>query len=79
MVEVHKLTKIEPDTGDYIFLDLISAISTFSQEILSQRRRLDWKGRQLWIVSREGLIKLKEAAKRPKDILDLDNLKAETE
>jgi ABC-type metal ion transport system substrate-binding protein len=39
---------------------------------------LDWKGRQLWIVSREGLIKLKEAAKRPKDILDPDNLKAET-
>jgi hypothetical protein len=79
LVEVHKLTKIEPGTNDYIFLDLIAAISPFSQEILSQRLRLAWKGRQLWIVSREGLIKLKESAKRPKDILDLANLKEQTE
>jgi hypothetical protein len=74
-VEVHKLTKIDPGDHDYIFLDVISAISAAAQEILSQRIRLAWKDKQLWVVPREGLIKLKENSKRPKDQLDIEVLK----
>ncbi len=75
-VEVHKLTKIEPGGADYIFLDLIAAISPLTQKILAEHVRLSWKEKPVWIVSRDGLIKLKKAAKRPKDFLDLDALKA---
>jgi hypothetical protein len=74
-VEVHKLTKIEPRVNDYLFLDVISAISPVAQEILAKRIRLSWKDKQVWVVTREGLIKLKEASKRPKDQLDIDALK----
>jgi hypothetical protein len=77
-VEVHKLTKIDPGDHDYIFLDVISAISAAAQEILSQRIRLAWKDKQVWVVPREGLIKLKENSKRPKDQLDIEVLKGGT-
>jgi hypothetical protein len=74
-VEVHKLTKIEIGGNDYLFLDLVVAISPFSQKILTERIRLSWRNKQIWIVSREGLIKLKESSKRPKDLLDLETLR----
>jgi hypothetical protein len=74
-VEVHKLTKIETGGNDYLFLDLVVAISPFSQKILTERIRLSWRNKQIWVVSREGLIALKESSKRPKDLLDLEALK----
>ena len=78
IVEVHKLTKIDPGDHDYIFLDVISAISAAAQKILSQRIRLAWKDKQVWVVSRAGLIKLKQASKRPKDQLDIDALQGDS-
>lgn len=78
-VEVHKLTKFETGGNDYVFLDLIAAISPPVQKILAERIRLSWKDKPVWVVSREGLIKLKETAKRPKDLLDLESLRDETE
>lgn len=78
LIEVHKLTKIDPDTNDYIFLDVISAISPAAQEILSKRIRLVWQDKQVWSVTREGLIKLKENSKRLKDQLDIEALKSGT-
>lgn len=77
-VEVHKLTKIDPAINDYIFLDVISAISLGAQEILKNRIRLPWQNKQVWVVSRDGLIKLKENSKRPKDQLDIAALKGES-
>ncbi len=78
-VEVHKMTKIEPGGRDYLFLDLIASLSPFAQQVLSERVRLSWKSKPVWVVSRDGLIKLKEAAKRPKDLLDLDALRGSEE
>lgn len=78
LLEIHKLTKIDANTSDYIFLDVLSAISSATQEILSKRIRLNWKDKQVWMVSREGLIKLKENSKRSKDQLDIEALKGET-
>jgi len=78
LVEVHKLTKIAASVNDYIFLDVISAISPTAQEILSKRMRLTWQAKQVWVVSREGLIKLKENSKRSKDQLDIEALKGGT-
>jgi hypothetical protein len=78
MVEVHKLTKFDPGDHDYIFVDVISAISPVVQEILSKRIRLAWQNKQVWVVPRDGLIKLKENSKRPKDQLDIEALKSGT-
>ncbi len=78
-VEIHKLTKIEPQGRDYLFLDLVAPISSFAKQVLSERIRLSWKDKPVWVVSREGLITLKEAAKRPQDLLDLDALRESEE
>ncbi len=77
-IEVHKLTKIDPVINDYIFLDVVSAISPGAQEVLKGRIRLPWQDKQVWVVSREGLITLKENAKRPKDQLDIAALKGQS-
>jgi hypothetical protein len=74
-VEVHKLAKFETGGTDYVFLDLVAGISPPVQQILAERIRLSWKGKLVWVVRRDGLIKLKETAKRPKDLLDLDTLR----
>jgi len=78
IVEVHKLTKIEAGDNDYIFGDVISAISPVAQDILSKRIRLAWQDKQVWVMSREGLIKLKENSKRSKDQFDIEALKGGT-
>jgi hypothetical protein len=44
-----------------------------------KRIQLAWQDKQVWVVSRTGLIKLKQASKRPKDQLDIDALKSESQ
>ena len=73
-VEVHRLTEIDSMVGDHLFLDLIAAVSPIAQEILKQRIRLAWQNKEIWMVSREGLIQLKEVSRRPKDLLDIEAL-----
>ena len=34
-----------------------------------------WQNKNLWIVSREGLIRMKELAGRAKDLIDIDRIK----
>jgi hypothetical protein len=74
-IEIHKLTKIEVESGEYIFLDLIVPISRKIQQVLADRVRQIWQNKKIWVVSREGLITMKESTKRPQDQLDLDALK----
>ncbi len=38
------------------------------------RLRLDWNGRALWVVSREGLRSMKRLSRRMKDLADLERL-----
>lgn len=73
-VEIHKLTKIDSNSGDYLFLDLVIPISLEARMILEQKIRIKWQDKKVWIVSREGLLSLKKLSNRPKDLLDIENL-----
>lgn len=68
---VHRVSKIVGE--ELLALDLIT-VGPGLQMVWETRRTLDWKGRRLPIVSREGLGRMKRLAGRLQDLADLENL-----
>lgn len=68
---IHRLSKIEG--SDVLPIDLIIATPLFDQ-VWRQRQIVDWNGRRVQIVSREGLRFMKQLANRDQDRLDLAQL-----
>lgn len=73
-VVIQRLTKVEEGGSDHLVLDLILADHEPLKSIFEKRQRLDWAGRPLWIVSREGLIELKRLRNSAQDRADLEKL-----
>lgn len=47
------------------------------EDVWQTRQKLIGENRELWIVSPEGLIKMKELAGKAKDLIDIDRIKNE--
>jgi hypothetical protein len=58
-VQIHRVSKPDPDSQDFLSLDML-VVSPDLSGIGRERRCVDWEGLPLWVVSREGLIRLKE-------------------
>jgi hypothetical protein len=78
-IELHKLTKIDPESHDYLFLDLLVVKSPEWQKIWKSRTRLEWRGERLWVVSRDHLIWLKSLRNSPQDKVDIERLRGKNE
>lgn len=74
-VEIRRVSKIAED-GEVLPLDYL-LVTPFVEDVWTSRESFDWLGRRLSIVSREGLIKMKRLAGRPKDLIDIDRLENE--
>ncbi len=74
-VEIRRVSKIDDD-GEVMSLDFL-LVTPFVEDVWNDRIKLDWNGRPISIVSREGLIKMKELAGRHKDLIDIDRIKNE--
>lgn len=68
---VHRVSKIVGD--DHLVLDLLE-VKHLDDEVWADRQMLDWQGRRVSVVSREGLVRMKRLAGREKDLLDLQGL-----
>lgn len=68
---VHRVSKVVDK--DTLTLDLIT-VGPALQTVWETRRTLQWKGRHLPIVSREGLARMKRLAGRLQDLADLESL-----
>jgi hypothetical protein len=69
--EIVRLTKVEgPDT---LTLDLLLTGPAFKDVWLS-RVRTEWRNRELWVVSKEGLVQMKRLAGRAQDLADIEAL-----
>jgi hypothetical protein len=73
-VRIQRVTKIDPDASDHLSLDLMS-VTPALEEIWAERRTLDWEGRRLKVVSRQGLIALKDLRSSPQDLEDIRRLR----
>lgn len=74
-VEIRRVSKIDSD-GEMLSLDFLLVTSKV-EDVWETKEEYDWQGKDLWLVSREGLIKMKTLAGRNKDLIDLGRLKGE--
>lgn len=68
---VHRISKVAGD--ETLTVDLVLVGSAFGRA-WETRESLDWRGRRLVAVSREGLAQMKRLAGRAQDLADLDAL-----
>ena len=74
-VEIRRVSKID-DEGEVLPLDFL-LVTPQVEDVWETRQKLIWEDKTLWIVSPEGLIKMKELAGRAKDLIDIDRIKNE--
>lgn len=73
-LRIHRFTKI--DGGDFLSIDVLLTYPQI-EEVWRERRTIEWSDGKLTVVSREGLITLKEQRKSGQDLDDIAWLKNE--
>jgi hypothetical protein len=74
-VEIRRVSKID-DEREVLSLDLL-LVTPAVEDVWSDRITVEWLGRPMSIVSREGLIKMKVLSGRDKDLIDINRLRNE--
>lgn len=74
-VEIRRVSKID-ETGEVLPLDYL-LVTPQVEDVWTTREKQIWLDKDLWIVSREGLIKMKKLAGRAKDLIDIDRIENE--
>ena len=74
-VEIRSVSKIDDD-GEVISLNFL-LVTPYVKDVWESKITLEWQDRPISIVSRDGLIKMKELAGRHKDLIDVDRMKNE--
>ncbi|MGD9562974.1 MAG: nucleotidyl transferase AbiEii/AbiGii toxin family protein [Pyrinomonadaceae bacterium] len=73
-VEIRRVSAVVG--GEVISLDLL-LVTPHVEDVWSTREHIDFMGLSLYVVSREGLIKMKKQSARPQDLADIDRLENE--
>jgi hypothetical protein len=72
-VEIRRVTKIDPSSGDLLSLDLLLVTPALT-DIWASRTRIGWERGEVWAVSREGLVALKKLRGSGQDQDDIKRL-----
>ena len=75
-IEIHRVSKIDPESGDLFSLDFL-LVTPEIDSVWRSRREVEWEDGKLWLVSREGLITLKSLRGSGQDLVDIQRLKEE--
>lgn len=70
---LRRLSKIDQETKSLITIDFILLTDNL-RDVWEDREHLTWGSGSAWVVSRQGLIKMKAAAGRDQDIVDIRRL-----
>lgn len=76
-VEIRRVSKIDDD-GEVLPLDFL-LVTPFVEDVWETRISFSWEGKNLTIVSRDGLIKMKRLAGRHKDLIDIERMESDEE
>lgn len=74
-VEIRRVSKIDSN-GEVLSLDLL-LVTPQVEDVWNTKETIDFLGRKLSVVSREGLIRMKTLAGRPQDLADIERLQNE--
>lgn len=72
--QIRRISKIDRHSKELITLDLI-LVTDIYKDVWKGRKKVNWNQGEYSIVSRNGLIKMKEISGRPKDLIDRDFLR----
>jgi len=75
-VEIRRVSKIDPKDGELLSLDLL-LVTPAILNAWESRRRADWEGGKLSVVSADGLIALKQLRGSAQDLVDIEALRGE--
>jgi|SRR6185503_15374893 len=73
-VEIRRVSKLDPESGDLLVLDLL-LVTPQIQEAWESRTDVEWEYGKLKAVSREGLIALKSLRASGQDLDDINRLR----
>lgn len=73
-VEIRRISKIDSETKILFTIDFLLVTSAL-QKVWETRQLREWEKGRIWVVSRDGLIKLKTISGRPQDMFDIEKLK----
>jgi hypothetical protein len=76
VIEIHRLSKPDPDTGDLLSLDLLVVTPTLAP-VWETRQRVGWEHGTIPVVSRAGLVMMKRLRASGQDLDDIQALEAE--
>jgi len=74
-VQMHRLTKIDKDSGEHLVLDLL-IVTPETQKAWDSRLTVEWEGGPLKVVSPQGLILLKSFRRSGQDKDDIEYLRS---
>lgn len=77
-IEIHRVVKVLGEDEDPLMLDLL-LVTPAVEEVWQGREWKEWDEGAFWVVSREGLIRLKSLRGSSVDLEDLRRLRAEDE
>jgi hypothetical protein len=75
-IEIRRVSKIDPDDGEVLSLDLLLVTPEINQ-IWESRVEAEWEGGKLSVVSASGLIALKQLRGSAQDLADIEALRGE--
>jgi hypothetical protein len=70
---VQRLSKMDSESGVMLTLDLL-VVAPDLEDVWKTRIRTASRERELWVVSRDGLVTMKQIAGRPQDLVDIQRL-----
>ena len=73
-IEIRRTSKLDPDTGDLLSLDLLLVTAPLS-DVWQKRLEVEWEDGILRVVSRAGLIALKRLRGSSRDLDDIARLR----
>lgn len=74
-IQIHRLTKVPKGADDQLVLDLV-LVTPQVQEVWDDKRRLEWEGGTLSVVSPQGLITMKSMRNSGQDQDDIEHLRS---
>ncbi len=75
-IEIRRVSKIDPSDGDLLSLDLL-LVTPEVQDVWDTRSEGNWEGGKLFVVSRAGLISLKNFRRSGQDLDDIKVLESD--
>jgi hypothetical protein len=76
VIEIHRMSKPDPETGDLLSLDLLVVTPTL-EPVWETRQRVGWEHGTVPVVSRAGLVTMKRLRASGQDLDDIRMLEAE--